>query len=191
MANMQVILLERVPKLGQMGEVVNVKPGFARNYLIPQRKALRATKRTLEDFERRRVQLEANNLQAKEEAQKLAGKVDGQSVTILRQAGEAGILYGSVNARDVAQAFTEAGITLDRRQILLDEPIKTLGIHRVTVALHPEVEVTVTVNVARTQEEADIQAGKLQPTAEGEGEDEASEEERSLIGEIEALVGFG
>jgi large subunit ribosomal protein L9 len=191
MANMQVILLERVPKLGQMGEVVNVKPGFARNYLIPQRKALRATKRTLEDFERRRVQLEANNLQAKEEAQKLAGKVDGQSVTILRQAGEAGILYGSVNARDVAQAFTEAGITLDRRQILLDEPIKTLGIHRVTVALHPEVEVTVTVNVARTQEEADIQAGKLQPTVEGEGADEASEEERSLIGEIEALVGFG
>jgi large subunit ribosomal protein L9 len=189
MAAMQVILLERVPKLGQMGEVVSVKPGFARNYLIPQRKALRATKRTLEDFERRRVQLEANNLQAKEEAQKLAGKVDGQSVTILRQAGEAGNLYGSVNARDIAKAFTDAGITLDRQQIRLDEPIKTLGVHRVTVALHPEVEVTVTVNVARTQEEADIQAGKLRPPA--EGEEGAAEEERSLIGEIEALVGFG
>ena len=188
MAAMQVILLERVPKLGQMGEVVNVKPGFARNFLIPQGKALRATKRTLEDFERRRVQLEANNLQAKEEAQKLAGKVNGQSVTILRQAGEAGNLYGSVSARDIAKAFTDAGITLDRSQIRLDAPLKTLGIHEVTVALHPEVEVTVTVNIARTQEEADIQAGKAQPQAD---EDEGTDEERSLIGEIEALVGFG
>jgi large subunit ribosomal protein L9 len=187
MAAMQVILLERVPKLGQMGEVVNVKPGFARNFLIPQGKALRATKRTLEDFERRRVQLEANNLQAKEEAQKLAGKVNGQSVTILRQAGEAGNLYGSVSARDIANAFTDAGITLDRAQIRIDAPLKTLGIHEVTVALHPEVEVTVTVNIARTQEEADVQAGRARPQAEDEDEDD----EQSLIGEIEALVGFG
>ena len=188
MAAMQVILLERVPKLGQMGEVVNVKPGFARNFLIPQGKALRATKRTLDDFEKRRVQLEANNLQAKEEAQKLAGKVNGQSVTILRQAGEAGNLYGSVSSRDIAKAFTDAGITLDRSQIRLEAPLKTLGIHEVTVALHPEVEVTVTVNIARIQEEADVQAGKAQPQAD---EDDTSDEERSLIGEIEALVGFG
>jgi large subunit ribosomal protein L9 len=190
MAAVQVILLERVPKLGQMGEVVNVKPGFARNFLIPQGKALRATKRTLEDFERRRVQLVANNLQAKDEAQKLAGKVNGQSVSILRQAGEAGNLYGSVSARDIAKAFTDSGITLDRAQIRIDAPLKTLGIHEVTVALHPEVEVTVTVNIARTQEEADIQAGKARPQAD-EDEDEDEDDEQSLIGQIEALVGFG
>ena len=167
---MQIILLERVPKLGQMGQVVNVKPGYARNFLIPQGKALRATKSTLEDFERRRVQLEANNLQAKDEAQALASKVDGRSVSILRQASETAQLYGSVSARDIAVAFTEAGITLDRQQFQLDEPIKMLGLHKVVVALHPEVEVTVTVNVARSQEEADIQAGKAQPEASDSGE---------------------
>jgi large subunit ribosomal protein L9 len=170
---MQVILLERVPKLGLMGEVVKVRAGFARNFLIPQGKALRATKETVEGFERRRAQLEANNLEAKEEAQKLAAKVDGKSVIILRQASETASLYGSVSTRDVAKAFTDAGITLDRQQIRLEEPLKTLGIHEVTVALHPEVEVTVTVNVARTQEEADIQAGKAKPPAD---EDEAGEE---------------
>ena len=185
---MQVILLERAPKLGQMGQVVNVKPGFARNFLIPQGKALRATKATLEDFERRRVQLEANNLQAKEEAQRLAARVDRQSVTILRQASETASLYGSVTARDVAKAFTDAGITLDRAQVRLDEPIKSLGVHQVTVALHPEVEVTVTVNVARTQEEADIQAGRAPPTGadeEGEGQEQSLED--SLLAELARL----
>ena len=173
---MQVILLERVPKLGLMGEVVNVKAGFGRNYLIPRGKALRATKETLASFERRRVQLEANNLEAKEEAQRAATKVDGQSAVILRQASDTASLYGSVNARDIASAFTEAGIKLDRHQIRLDEPLKTLGLHKVTVALHPEVEVTVTVNVARTQEEADMQAGKTAPTPEEE-----------LVAELESL----
>jgi len=182
---MQIILLERVAKLGQMGEVVNVKPGFARNFLIPQGKALRATKQTLADFDRRRVQLEANNLKAKEEAQKLASKVDGQSVVILRQASETANLYGSVSPRDIAAAFTEAGITLDRQQVRMEEPLKTLGVHRVTVALHPEVEVTVTVNVARTQEEADIQAGKASPLSD---DDEDVDEGDNGIMEIEGLA---
>lgn len=160
---MQVILLERVQKLGQMGEVVNVRPGFARNFLIPQGKALRATKESIGDFEKRRTQLEASNLQRKDEAQKLAGKVDGQSVIILRQASETSQLYGSVSARDIAQAFSEEGISLDRQQIRLEAPLKTLGRHEVTVALHPEVEVTVTVVVARSKEEASLQAGLETP----------------------------
>lgn len=166
---MQIILLERVPKLGQMGEVVKVKDGYARNFLIPKGKALRATDRALAEFEKRRVDLEARNLERKREAQAVAVRLDGQSVTVLRQASETGQLYGSVSARDIAQAFSEAGVQLDRQQIRLDQPIKTLGLHSVTVALHPEVEVTVTVNVARSQEEADIQAGKLAPPAPGEG----------------------
>ncbi|MEK0082432.1 50S ribosomal protein L9 [Benzoatithermus flavus] len=173
---MQIILLERVPQLGQMGEIVNVKPGYARNFLIPQGKALRATKAAIADFEKRRAQLEARNLERKEEAQKLAARVDGQSVTILRQASETSHLYGSVNARDIAAAFTEAGISLDRQQVRLPEPIKTLGLHKVTVALHPEVEVTVTVNVARSQEEADIQAGVVQPMSEEEQEPSIEEQ---------------
>jgi large subunit ribosomal protein L9 len=165
---MQVILLERVPKLGQMGEIVSVRDGFARNYLIPQKKALRATESARKDFEKRRAQLEANNLERKQEAQSAAVKVDGQSVTILRQAGESQQLYGSVSGRDISEAFTAAGITLDRQQIVLEHPIKSLGIHEVRVALHPEVEVTVKVNVARSEEEADIQAGKLPPLLEGD-----------------------
>lgn len=178
---MQIILLERVPHLGQMGEVVTVRPGYARNFLIPQGKALRATKAALADFERRRAQLEARNLERKQEAQALASKVDGQSVIILRQASETSHLYGSVNARDVAVAFTEAGISLDRQQVRLDEPLKMLGVHTVKVALHPEVEVSVVVNVARSKEEADIQAGRAQPVAEPE---EAEDEET----DIEALL---
>lgn len=168
---MQIILLERVPKLGQMGDVVKVKDGYARNFLIPKGKALRATEQALAEFAQRRVELEARNLQRKQEAQQVAARVDGQSVTVLRQASETGQLYGSVNARDIAEAFGAAGIKLERQQIRLDQPIKTLGLHSVTVALHPEVEVTVTVNVARSQEEADIQAGKLPPPAPGEGEE--------------------
>jgi large subunit ribosomal protein L9 len=163
---MQVILLERVPKLGQMGEIVAVRDGYARNFLIPQRKAMRATDHAKKDFEKRRVQLEARNLELKQEAQKVAARIDGESVSILRQAGESQQLYGSVNPRDIAEAFTAAGILLDRKQIVMDAPLKTLGIHEVTVALHPEVEVKLRVNVARSAEEADIQAGKTMPLLE-------------------------
>ena len=181
---MQIILLERVPKLGQMGDVVTVKPGYARNFLIPGGKALRATKVAIADFEKRRTQLEARNLERKEEAQAAAKKVDGQSVTLLRQASESAQLYGSVNARDIVAAFAEAGITLDRQQIRLDQPLKTLGLHAVTVALHPEVEVTVKVNIARSQDEADLQAGKPPPVAEPEEE----ERELTLEEELAALI---
>jgi large subunit ribosomal protein L9 len=155
---MQVVLLERIEKLGQMGDVVTVKDGFARNYLVPQGKALRATKGNLADFERRRVQLEAADLRRKEEAQKLARQIDGRSVVILRQAGEAGQLYGSVNPRDIAAAFTENGVTMERQQVQLPAALKTLGIHQVRIRLHAEVDAFVTVNVARSREEAEIQA---------------------------------
>jgi large subunit ribosomal protein L9 len=155
---MQVVLLERIDKLGQMGDVVTVKDGYARNYLVPHGKALRATKANLAEFERRRVQLEAANLQRKEEATKLAARIDGRSVVIVRQAGEGGQLYGSVNARDIAAAFTAHGVTLERRQVQLPAALKTLGIHQVRVRLHPEVDAFVSVNIARTPEEAEIQA---------------------------------
>jgi large subunit ribosomal protein L9 len=155
---MQVVLLERMDKLGQMGDVVTVKDGYARNYLVPQGKALRATKSNLADFERRRVQLEAVDLERKTEARKLAGQIDRRSVVIIRQAGEGGQLYGSVNPRDVAAAFTEDGVTMERNQVQLPAALKTLGIHQVRVRLHPEVDVFVTVNVARSPEEAEIQA---------------------------------
>jgi large subunit ribosomal protein L9 len=155
---MQVVLLERIDKLGQMGDVVTVKDGYARNYLVPHGKALRATKSNLAEFERRRVQLEAVNLQRKEEARKVAGRIDGRSVVIVRQAGEGGQLYGSVNARDIAAAFTEGGVTIERRQVQLPAALKTLGIHQVRVRLHPEVDAFVSVNIARTSDEAEIQA---------------------------------
>ena len=172
---MQVILLERIPKLGQMGDVVEVKPGYARNYLIPQGKALRATKEALEEFERRRKQLEAANLERRQEAEKVAAEIAGRSVVVLRQASESNHLYGSVSARDIAEAFTAAGVTLDRKQVRLEEPIKTIGIHRVTVALHPEVEVELVVNVARSEEEAAIQAGEKSPESEEGDEEQAAE----------------
>jgi large subunit ribosomal protein L9 len=177
---MQVILLERIEKLGQMGDVVAVKDGFARNYLVPQGKALRATKGNLAEFERRRVQLEAANLQRKEDATAAASKVDGRSVTILRQAGETGQLYGSVNARDIAEAFTAAGVTIERLQVRLDSPLKSLGIHAVRVALHPEVVVQVSVNVARSAEEAEMQADPELAAAAAESEREAERMEREV-----------
>jgi large subunit ribosomal protein L9 len=161
-----------------MGEVVTVRPGYARNFLIPQGKALRATKAAVADFEKRRSQLEARNLERKQDAQQLAAKVDGESVVILRQASETSHLYGSVNNRDIAQAFTKAGISLDKQQVRLDEPLKTLGLHKVVVALHPEVEVTVTVNIARSQEEANMQAGVSAPTS----------LEEALVAELEGLA---
>jgi len=167
---MQVILLERIEKLGQMGDIVTVKDGFARNYLVPHGKAMRATKANRAEFERRRVQLEASNLKRKEEATAAAGRIEGASVVVLRQAGEGGQLYGSVNARDVAVAFGAAGIEFDRQQVRLDSPLKTLGVHEVRVALHPEVGVTVAVNVARTPEEAEIQANPALAAAAAEAE---------------------
>jgi large subunit ribosomal protein L9 len=158
---MQVVLLERIEKLGQMGDVVSVKDGYARNFLVPHGKALRATKANLAEFERRRVQLEATNLQRKEEAAKLARQIDGRSVVIIRQAGEGGQLYGSVNARDIAAAFTADGLTIERRQVQLPAALKELGIHQVRIRLHPEVDATVSVNIARTPEEAEIQADPM------------------------------
>jgi large subunit ribosomal protein L9 len=155
---MEVILLERIAKLGQMGDVVKVKPGFARNYLLPKKKALRATEANKKYFEARRAQLEAQNLELKSEAEKVAAKLNGLAVVLIRQAGEAGQLYGSVSARDIAAAVTGAGFTIERRQVELNQPIKAIGLYKVAVDLHPEVRVTVTVNVARSPEEAEIQA---------------------------------
>ncbi len=152
---MEVILLERIEKLGQMGATVKVKPGFARNYLLPQKKALRATKDNQARFEAQRSQLEAQNLKRREEAEAVATKLDGLAILIIRQAGEGGMLYGSVNGRDVAEAVKEAGFTIERRQVSLDNPIKSLGTTQVRVSLHPEVSVTVKVTIARSQEEAE------------------------------------
>ncbi|MEP5730969.1 MAG: 50S ribosomal protein L9 [Sulfitobacter sp.] len=155
---MQVILLERVAKLGQMGEVVDVKPGFARNYLLPQGKALSASKSNIEAFEARKAQLEADNLETKKEADKMAETLNGQQFVVIRSASDAGALYGSVTTRDAADAATEGGFTVNRRQVVLAAPIKDLGLHDVSVVLHPEVEATIQLNVARSTEEAELQA---------------------------------
>ena len=155
---MQVILLERVAKLGQMGEVVDVKPGYARNYLLPQKKALTASKANIAAFETQKAQLEANNLETRKEAEALGEKLDGQQFIVIRQASDGGSLYGSVTTRDAADAATEAGFTIDRKQVNIVTPIKELGLHAVAVTLHPEVEVTINLNVARSPEEAELQA---------------------------------
>lgn len=155
---MQVILLERIGRLGQMGDVVKVRPGFARNFLLPQGKAMRATKENMQHFEKQRAQLEANNLQRKQEAEAVAAKLNGLRFKVIRQAGDTGQLYGSVSTRDVSDAVTAGGFTIDRVQVLLDRPIKNLGLHDVRVGLHPEVEIKVVINVARTEEEAERQA---------------------------------
>jgi large subunit ribosomal protein L9 len=154
---MEVILLERVAKLGQMGETVRVRDGYARNFLLARGKALRATKENKERFENQRSQLEARNLERRTEAEAAGAKLDGQSFVIIRQSGETGVLYGSVSTRDLAETLTKGGFTVAREQIVLNQPIKTLGLHKVPVALHPEVEVTVTINVARSPEEAERQ----------------------------------
>ncbi len=155
---MEVILLERVEKLGQMGEVVRVKDGFARNFLLPRKKALRATDANRKRFENERADLELHNLQLKSEAEQIAKRMTGVSVVVVRQAGDTGQLYGSVSNRDVSEALIEAGYKVDRRQVVLDTPIKTLGVHAVRVNLHPEVAITVGVNVARSAAEAQAQA---------------------------------
>ncbi|MSO77166.1 MAG: 50S ribosomal protein L9 [Alphaproteobacteria bacterium] len=154
----EVILLERIEKLGQMGDVVRVKPGFARNYLLPQKKALRATKDNLTYFDTQRGQLEAQNLERRKDAEAVAIKVDGMTVRLIRQAGDTGHLYGSVTVRDIADAVSAAGITIDRRQVQLDQPIKLLGLHSLRIRLHPEVAITITANVARSEDEAAAQA---------------------------------
>ena len=155
---MQVILLERLGRLGQIGDVVTVKDGFARNYLLPQGKALRATEANRKRFERDRAQLEARDLELKSEAQAVAAKLDRQSFIVIRQAGDTGQLYGSVSTRDIAEAVTEGGFTIERRQVALDRPIKTLGLHQIRLQLHAEVEPHITVNVARSPDEAARQA---------------------------------
>jgi large subunit ribosomal protein L9 len=155
---MEVILLERVAKLGQMGETVRVRDGFARNFLLPRGKALRATDENKKRFETQRGQLEARNLERRKDAEVVGEKLNGQSFVIIRQAGESGVLYGSVSARDLADTMSAGGFTVGRDQIILNAPIKSLGLHTVAVALHPEVQATVTINVARSPDEAERQA---------------------------------
>jgi large subunit ribosomal protein L9 len=155
---MDVILLERVAKLGQMGDVVSVKDGYARNYLLPQRKAMRANDNNLKAFEAQKAQLEARNVETKKEAEDLAARLGGQQFVVIRSASDSGALYGSVTTRDAADAATDAGLSIDRKQVALTAPIKELGLHVVSVVLHPEVDVTITLNVARSTEEAELQA---------------------------------
>jgi large subunit ribosomal protein L9 len=166
---MEVILLERVAKLGQMGEVVRVKDGFARNFLLPKGKALRATDANRTKFETMKVDLQAKNLETKAEADKIGGKLDGKSFPVLRQASETGQLYGSVSPRDLAELLSENGFDVDRNQIALNVPIKSIGQHKVPVQLHPELEVTITVNVARSADEAERLARGENVTVRREG----------------------
>jgi large subunit ribosomal protein L9 len=177
---MQVILLQRVAKLGQMGDVVKVKDGYARNFLLPQGKALRASESNIKGFESRKSQLEAQNLETRKEAEAVAAKLDGQTFIVIRSASESGALYGSVTGRDAADAATAAGFTVSRGQIVLDKPIKDLGLHTVSVVLHPEVVAKVRLNVARSVEEASLQASgksiqELAAEAEAAAEFEISE----------------
>jgi large subunit ribosomal protein L9 len=188
---MQVILLQRVAKLGQMGEVVNVKDGFARNFLLPQGKALRANDGNIKSFETRKAQLEVQNLETKKEGEAAAAKLEGQTFIVIRSASDAGALYGSVTTRDAAEAATEAGFTVDRGQVVLDRPIKDLGLHTVTVVLHPEVSVKITLNVARSPEEAELQAaGKSIQDLAAEAEAAAEFEIAELFDDMGAANDF-
>ena len=188
---MQVILLQRVAKLGQMGEVVTVKDGFARNFLLPQGKALRASAANVKTFELKKAQLEVTNLETKKEADAVGAKLDGKIFTVIRSASEAGALYGSVTTRDAAEAATDAGFTVNRAQVVLDRPIKELGMHTVSVTLHPEVVVKVKLNVARSIEEAELQAaGKSIQELAAEAEAEAEFEIAELFDDIGAANDF-
>jgi large subunit ribosomal protein L9 len=180
---MQVILLERIGRLGQMGDVVKVRDGYARNFLLPKGKALRATKDNLVRFEQDRVQLEARNLELKKEADAVGAKLNGKIFVAIRQASDTGQLYGSVTTRDIADLITEGGFSVERTQVLLDRPIKTLGLHQVRVGLHPEVEVRISANIARTAEEAERQARGENVTV---VRDEPDEAEAAEAGEEEA-----
>jgi large subunit ribosomal protein L9 len=173
---MQVILLERVEKLGQMGDEVRVKNGFARNYLLPKKKALRATKANREYFLTQKAQLEARNLERKSEAEKVAKTLDGKTFMLLRQAGDRGQLYGSVSPRDISDVITEGGFSISRTQVPLDQAIKAIGLVKIAVVLHPEVRVHVTLNVARTEDEAERQARGEDVLAEATPQEEAAVE---------------
>jgi large subunit ribosomal protein L9 len=186
MAAVELILLQRVEKLGQMGDVVKVKPGYARNFLLPQKKALRANKDNRAKFEEQRAQLEAQNIKRREEAERIAERVVGLSVMIIRQAGESGSLYGSVSARDIADAATGAGLTINRSQVVLEHPIKSLGLSQVRVSLHPEVSIPVTVNVARSPEEAERQARGERATGTADDDDEIPTAENIFEGDSAA-----
>ena len=182
---MQVILLERVSKLGQMGDVVDVKPGYARNFLLPQGKAKTASETNIAAFEKQKSQLEAQNLETKKEADALLGKLDGQTFIVIRSASDSGALYGSVSPRDAAEVATSEGFSINRKQISLVKPIKELGLHEVSVVLHPEVTATIVLNVARSNEEADLQAsGKSIQDVAAEAEAEAEFEIAELFDDI-------
>jgi large subunit ribosomal protein L9 len=181
---MQVVLLERVEKLGQMGDVVKVKDGFARNFLLPKKKALRATKANLEYFETQRTQLEARNLEQAKEAKSVGDKLEGKTFVLLRQASDRGALYGSVSPRDIADAISAGGFTIARSQVPLDHAIKALGMHPVVVVLHPEVRVHVTINVARTEDEAERQTRGEDVLAERSDEEEAAEQAKVAAEEL-------
>ena len=180
---MEVILLERVANLGQMGEVVRVKDGYARNYLLPKGKALRATQANKTKFETMKVDLQARNLAAKSEADKVGAKLNGQSFVVIRQASETGQLYGSVSPRDLAALMTNGGFAVDRNQIALNVPIKSIGLHKVPVLLHPELEVTITVNVARSADEAERLARGEDLTVRREEGEEAEAEAATAAAE--------
>lgn len=182
---MQVILLERVAKLGQMGDVVDVKPGYARNFLLPQGKALTASKANVTQFEEQKAQLEARNLESKKEAEDLAARLDGEQFIVIRQASDGGNLYGSVTPRDAAEVATDGGFSIDRKQIVIRLPIKTLGLHEVEVNLHPEVQVAISLNVARSEEEAELQkSGKSIQELAAEEEAQAEFEIAELFDDI-------
>jgi large subunit ribosomal protein L9 len=184
---MQVILLQRVAKLGQMGDVVNVKDGYGRNFLLPQGKALRANDGNIKSFEAKKVQLETVNLETKKEAEVIGATLDGQTFVVIRSASDAGALYGSVTTRDAAEAATAAGFTVVKGQVVLDRPIKDLGIHTISVVLHPEVIAKVRLNIARSVEEAELQAsGKSIQELAAEAEAEAEFEIANLFDEMGA-----
>jgi large subunit ribosomal protein L9 len=189
MAAVELILLQRIEKLGQMGDVVRVKPGYARNYLLPQKMALRANKANREHFDSQRAQLEAQNLRRREEAERLAERIGQMSVVIIRQASDAGSLYGSVSVRDIADGCTAGGLTVNRTQVVLDHPIKSLGLSTVRVVLHPEVSLPVTVNVARSPEEAEKQARGERIGQDAEDEDAIADQEIAALFEPGAEPG--
>lgn len=180
----EVILLERIERLGPMGQVVKVKPGFARNFLLPKKKALRATKANMEQFEKQRAKLEAENANLRTQAEKAAAKMDNTKLVVIRQASEMGQLYGSVSARDVADAAKEAGYSIDRQQVQIDTPIKALGLYPVKVKLHPEVAIKVTVNVARSPEEAVMQAQKGAAVVKAAEAQAAADAEKAMVESI-------
>ena len=186
---MQVILMERVAKLGQMGDVVEVKPGFARNFLLPQGKALTASQKNISDFQIQKAQLEARNIESRKEAENLASRLDGQTFIVIRSASETGALYGSVTPRDAADAATNGGFSVSRKQIALIKPIKELGLHEMAVVMHAEVTATIILNVARSHEEAELQAsGKSIQELAAEQEEQAEFEIAELFDDMGAAA---